>query len=87
MKIDFTKIEVPENLAKTRVAVVDIKESFADVIYQRGTGVACGALALKIYRSTPETEYDDREVELITALASRLLTPATIDGIKNAIHK
>lgn len=85
MKINFTKIEVPENLAKTRVRVMDIKEAFADVIYQRGTGIACAEIAHKIYNSNERTEYNEREVQLIQSLAQQLLTPAVIDGINAAI--
>lgn len=85
IKIDFTHITVPENLAHTRVRIIDIKEQFADVIYQRGTGIACHALALKIYKSTPDTGYDEREVQLILALVQQLLTPAVMDAIDDAI--
>ena len=85
--IDFGKIEVPENLAKTRVRVMDIREPFADIIYQRGTGIACRALAVKIYNSEGATEYNEKEVELIAGLSQYLLAPAVMDGVKDAIEK
>lgn len=87
MKIDFTKIEVPENLAKTRVRVMDIKEAFADVIYRNGQGIACHNLAFKIYNSNADTDYEEREVKLMQALAEQLLTPAVMDGLNDAIDK
>lgn len=86
-RIDFTKIEVPGNLAGTRVTVMDIREPFADIIYRQGTGIACRALALKIYNSRGEAVYDGNEVALIAELASNLLTPAVMDGIRSAIGK
>lgn len=85
--INFEKIEVPENLAKTRVQVVNIKEAFADAIYQRGTGIACHSLALKIYNSDGATEYNEREVQLISTLAQSIVTPAVMDGITEAIKR
>lgn len=54
MQIDFTKIAVPMDIAKTNFQVVDIREEFANVIYMRGSGVGCHALALKIYNSKGE---------------------------------
>ena len=85
--IDFSNIEVPENIKKTRVRVSDIKESFADVIYQQGQGVACGSLAMKIYNSDEHTDYSPQEVELIKQCAKVLTTPAICDGIHAAIDR
>ena len=60
MKINFEKVEVFTNLAKTQAVVMDIREGLADAIYTQGQGVACHALALKIYNSKGEEEYSDR---------------------------
>lgn len=86
MKINFEKVEVFTNLAKTKAAVIDIKEGFADAIYTQGQGIACHALALKIYNSKGEEEYDDKEVQLI-GVCSELCCPAVMDGIKSMIEK
>ena len=86
MKINFEKVEVFTNVAKTKAAVIDIKEGFADAIYTQGQGVACHALALKIYNSKGEEEYSDKEEELISR-CSELCTPAVMDGIQAAITK
>lgn len=85
MKIDFSKISVPCNIAGTKVQIMDIKEAFADVVYQRGAGIACHALALKIYNSKGETDYEPKEIEIIKQLAQTFLTPSVMDGILNAI--
>ena len=42
------------------------------------------SLALKIYNSEGETEYNEKECELIRA-ASRSLAPFFIDAIENAL--
>lgn len=86
MKINFERIEVFANLAKTQARVMNIKEGFADAIYTQGQGIACHALAMKIYNSKGEEEYDDREVQLIE-MCSELCTPAIMDGIKSIINK
>lgn len=85
MHINFSRIEVPEGIRKNRVRVTDIKEGFANLVYNQGQGVACGALALKIYNSDDNTDYTPQEVELIKRLSSILATPAMNDGILAAI--
>lgn len=87
MHINFTRIEVPEGIKKDRVRVTDIKEGFADLVYNQGQGVACGALALKIYHSDDNTDYTPQEVDLIKRISSILATPAVNDGILAAIEK
>ena len=86
MKINFEKVEVFANLAKTKATIMNIKEGFADAIYTQGQGIACHALALKIYNSKGEEEYSDKEAELISR-CSELCTPAVMDGIQAAITK
>ncbi len=86
MKINFEKVEVFANLAKTKATIMNIKEGFADAIYTQGQGIACHALALKIYNSKGEEEYDDKEVQLI-GVCSELCSPAVMDGIKSMIEK
>lgn len=85
MKLDFTQIEIPRDLKGTHVSIADIKEDFANLIYTQGTGIACHALALKIYNG--ETEFNEKEVNLIQQLANALCTPAVADGVKKAIEK
>ena len=86
MQIDFTKIAIPMDIAKTSFQVADIRKEFANAIYVRGAGVACHALALKIYGSKGEEEYDDKEVDIIKQFA-QMCTPAVMDGINDIIEK
>ncbi len=87
MKIDFTKISVPKNVAKTEVQVMDLKEAFADAIYNNGPGVAAANLALKIYNSDESTGYDKNEVDLMKGIAKSVLKAAAMDGVLAAIEK
>lgn len=86
MKIDFTQLAIPMDIAKTNFQVADIREEFANAIYLRGSGVACHALALKIYGSKGEEEYDDKEVGIIKQFA-QMFTPCVMDAINDVIDK
>lgn len=86
MQIDFTKIAVPMDIAKTNFQVVDIREEFANVIYMRGSGVGCHALALKIYNSKGEENYNDKEIGIIKQFA-QICTPCVMDAIYDVIEK
>ncbi len=86
MKIDFTKIAIPMDIAKTNYLLADIREEFANAIYVRGAGVACHALALKIYNSKGEEDYNDKEIGIIKQFA-QMCTPAVMDGINDIIDK
>lgn len=86
MKIDFKRVEVFTNIAKTECVVTDIREAFADLIYTRGTGIKAHALAMKIYNSDSETEWTEEETKLIKAY-SELCTPSYLDAINKLIEK
>lgn len=68
-KIDFGKMKIYSGIAKRTCVVKDMREDFADVLCSKAAGVAALVLAQKIYKSDEDTEYDDREVELIKAVA------------------
>lgn len=86
MQIDFTKSAIPMDISKTSFQVADIREEFANAIYVRGAGLACHALALKIYGSKGEEEYDDKEVGIIKQFA-QMCTPCVMDAINDVIDK
>lgn len=81
-KIDFERFSIPAGIGSGEVRTGDVRESFANVIYQAGTGIRAHALALKIYRSKGGTEYDDAEEALIMSMAERYCTPGFIDGLE-----
>ena len=73
MKINFEKLTIYTDIAKTKTQVVNMKNSLADAIYQNGFGVAAHALALKIYNSKGECELEFVEAKC---------TPMIIDALK-----
>lgn len=80
MKIDFGKVEVFTGIAKRQCVIENIREQFADLIYNMGRGVAAHALALKIYNSDSETEYTQEECNMIRQF-SEMCSPNVIDAI------
>lgn len=82
MKIDFTKIQVRKSLSSDEIINVDMRASFADVLYTRGSGIEAHALAFKIYNS--DTEYSDKECEMIRYYTS-LCAPFFIDAINEIL--
>ncbi|PNP96396.1 hypothetical protein BFS16_00490 [Hoylesella timonensis] len=88
MKIDFTNVEVYTDISKTTCVVHDIKNEFANAIYTNIPGLSAHALAYKIYNSSGEEEYSERECGLIKQCADCVLTPAFIDAINETLsHK
>ena len=85
MKINFERIELFADIAHTQCVVQSVKEDFSNVIYTMGHGIQAHALALKIYNSSGETEYDENEVRLIKQY-SELCQPAFIDAINRIIE-
>lgn len=87
MKINFKKLKVFPNIERGNSIVIDVHRNFADMIYQRGTGIAAHSLAMKIYNSDGDADYSDEEVEQIKDYAQKLGTPMFIDAIDNAIKR
>lgn len=83
-KINFEKLELFTDIAKTNKVEKNVKNEIANYIYTNGSGIEMHALALKIYNSEGETEYNEKECELIRA-ASHSLAPFFIDAIENAL--
>ena len=81
MKINFERIELFADIAHTKCVVQNVKEDFSNVIYTMGHGIQAHALALKIYNSSGDTEYDENEVQLIKKY-SELCQPAFIEAIE-----
>ena len=63
----------------------NVKTDFSNVIYTMGHGIEAHALALKIFNSSGETEYNENEVRLIKKY-SELCQPAFIDAINRVIE-
>jgi hypothetical protein len=65
---------------------MDVRESFADMIYNNVNGIKAHALALKIYESEGEADYTDDEVKLVRIVAERLCVPGFIDGLNEQLY-
>ena len=64
---------------------MDLRETFADMIYNNVNGIKAHALALKIYESEGEADYTDDEVKLVRVVAERLCVPGFIDGLNEQL--
>lgn len=64
---------------------MDVREVFADMIYNNVNGIKAHALALKIYESKGEADYTDDEVKLVRIVAERLCVPGFIDGLNEQL--
>ena len=84
-KINFERIELFADIAHTQCVVQNVKTDFSNVIYTMGHGIEAHALALKIYNSSGETEYNENEIRLIKKY-SELCQPAFIDAINRLIE-
>lgn len=83
--IDFKNIVVYTDIAKREQRTLDARESFANVLYQGGVGIAAHALAMKIYQSDGALEYDDKECALIKQYAESC-QPFFIDAINTLLE-
>ena len=86
MKINFQQFNVYMAVSRQAVRQMDVRESFADIVYNNVNGIRAHALALKIYKSACETDYSDEEVGLIRTVAERLCVPGFIDGLNEQLN-
>jgi hypothetical protein len=87
VKINFESLRVFKDIDHKIVEIKDVKKRVADELYSRGQGIEFHALALKIYNSKGETEFDDEEYRLIMIYANQRCTPAEIDAFTNCKQK
>jgi hypothetical protein len=80
-KMNFQSMEVFSDIARKTGSRQDIRESFANLLYTSGTGIAAHALALRIYGSEGEIEVSGPEAKLIRETAQQLCTQRYIDAI------
>ena len=85
-KINFEKLELYLNIEKTEKTTQDVKSQFANAIYVGANGIEMHALAMKIYQSEGETEFTEKECEMIRHISQRL-TPMFIDAIDGVLNQ
>lgn len=85
MRIDFQHFNVYLSVSRKEARPMDVRETFADMIYNNVNGIKAHALALKIYESDGGVDYTDDEVKLVRVVAERLCVPGFIDGLNEQL--
>lgn len=85
MKINFQKIKFYTGVSRKNYNTLDAREEFADTIYKNAGGIKAHALALKIYNSEGEAEYNADEINLIKQVLERFGVPGFIDGLNEQL--
>lgn len=84
-RIDFQHFNVYLSVSHKEARPMDVRETFADMIYNNVNGIKAHALALKIYENKGAVEYTDEEVQLVRTVAEQLCVPGFIDGLNEQI--
>ena len=82
-KINFSSLSVRTGIGSEQTTQLNIKESFANMLYTQVSGIAALILAQKIYKSEGEEEYDDNEYDLIMRVANSMCVPAVIEALSS----
>ena len=86
-KLNFAQFSMPDGIAGRKQTTGDVRESFADAIYNNLNGVAAKVLAEKIYKSEGEAEYNEKEVEMMRLAAGNFCQPRFADGLEKAFQR
>jgi hypothetical protein len=84
--INFKQFEIYEDIAKRSKKTIDVSEVFANIIYQRTTGVRAHELAMRIYREG-EIQVSSEDEQMIISVVHQFCTPAFIDAINEQLEK
>ena len=76
-KINFKEFQIQENLFSDTKTLVDLREGFSNVVYKNSQGIRGLDLALKIYKSDGETEFNDDELQIIKNISEICIAPIT----------
>ena len=85
-KVNFERFEIYVAINHKEVVVQDCREGFANIIYLNGSGVACHALAMKVYKSEGATEYSDEEIALMKQFAENFGNLSLYDSFEMNIR-
>ena len=78
-KIDFQHFRIENGIKNDVIVEMDVREQLANVIYNNVNGIAALTLAQKIYKSEGETEYDEREIKVLTEVIDNICRAAIVD--------
>ena len=85
-KIDFQHFKIYTTVSRKVAQAVDVRETFANMIYTNVNGIRAHALAMKIFKSDGETEYSKEEEQMIRSVAEQLCVPGFIDGLNEQLN-
>lgn len=87
MKRNLENVEVYTSIDKSSCQVVNLRKSIANLIYNQGNGLGLEgtSLATKMWNGDANTEYNEREVEIISAVVERCCAPCVIEAVNAAI--
>lgn len=86
-KLNFKSFSVYTSVSRKTKKEIDVRETFADLLYTGVNGIRSHALAFKIFQSEGETEFTDEEIALIRNTAETRCIPGFIDGLIEQIGK
>ena len=88
-KINFKEFQIQENLFSDTKTLVELREGFSNVVYKNSQGIKGLDLALKIYKSDGEIEFNDDELQIIKSVSEICVAPITkaIQDILNEDEK
>ena len=76
-KNNFKEFQIQENLLSDAKTLVDLREGFSNVVYKNSQGIKGLDLALKIYKSDGEIEFNDDELQIIKNISEICIAPIT----------
>ena len=76
-KINFKEFQIQENLFSDTKTLIDLREGFSNVVYKNSQGIKGLDLALKIYKSDGEIEFNDDELQIIKNISEICIAPIT----------
>ena len=76
-KINFKEFQIQENLFSDTKTLVDLREGISNVVYKNSQGIKGLDLALKIYKSDGEIEFNDDELQIIKNISEICIAPIT----------
>lgn len=83
MKYNFETVEVYTSIDKSSCQVVNLRKDIANLVYNRanGLGLEGTALATKMWNGNTDTEYNERETEIIRTLVVQNCAPCFIEAV------
>lgn len=84
-KLNFKKFPCYTDIRKENKREYDLQYDLANQMYLNGSGIAMGALAMKIYNADGEQDYNEQECRIIIDFA-KTLNPIIHDSIKDMIE-